>query len=93
MFTKAKISETLKTGIRTVSFRKANGELRLMVCTLQSDYLPPVDPVKAATAAAKPANDEVVVVWDLEAEGWRSFRVDSVISVEDDSTFKLKHVS
>ena len=84
-FTKEKITDELKAAVRVVSFRKADATLRLMLCTLQSAYLPPppvVDPSKPAKAK-KPANDEVVPVWDLEAKGWRSFRVDAVFSIEE----------
>lgn len=61
-----------------VIFKKANGEERDMICTLQESVIPTP---KTETADVKPYfNDKVIPVWDVKAPGWRSFRVDSVIS-------------
>ena len=34
------------------------------------------------TKAAKKQNDDVLAVWDLEKKAFRSFKLDSLISVE-----------
>jgi hypothetical protein len=57
-----------------IVFFKANGQKRTMIATLQASYLPARNP----DAAAKASNDDVQAVWDVEANGWRSFRWDSV---------------
>ena len=64
-----------------VKFKKVNGDLRDMTCTLKEDIIPSAtktDPMSQKKIRA--INDEVIPVWDVKAEGWRSFRVDSVVS-------------
>jgi hypothetical protein len=50
-----------------------------MICTLQEHVIPPAEPKK--TERVKKENDDVLAVWDVEAQGWRSFRFDSILSV------------
>ena len=66
--------DELKNNICTVVFTKVNGEARRMRCTLQENLLPAKE-----TESTRKQNDDVVSVWDLENEGWRSFRKDSVV--------------
>ena len=77
------LSERLKTETVTVRFKKVSGEERTMVCTLQESVIPPAtkeDPLsQKKVRAVSPA---VCSVWDIEANGWRSFRWENVISVE-----------
>ena len=69
------IRDLLKDNIVEVTFRKTNGEKRILTGTL----LPHLLPTKTTTST-KSLNEEVVRVYDLENEGWRSFREDSVIN-------------
>jgi hypothetical protein len=46
-----------------------------MRCTLNDKYLPPQKEVTEGTADK---SNDYIAVWDLEKEGWRSFRFDSV---------------
>lgn len=74
------IQELQKRECRVI-FRKVNGEERDMVCTLQEGVVPPAtkeDPI--TQKKVRSINEEVIPVWDVNAQGWRSFRVDSVIS-------------
>ena len=70
--------ETFERRVReeeaTVTFKKANGEVRIMACTLASYLLP-------ETYQEREPTPEVVVVFDLEKNGWRSFRKDTVIQI------------
>ena len=69
----------LKGNVARVKFKKVNGDIRDMRCTLREDLLP------AAIPTAKrqhDTNDEVVAVYDIDAAGWRSFRIDSVIKMD-----------
>jgi hypothetical protein len=61
----------------TVTFEKKDGTERVMNCTLQVSIVPQVN-----TESTRKENDDVVAVWDLEKDAWRSFRVDSIKSVE-----------
>jgi hypothetical protein len=72
--------DTLKLNKVQVVFEKLDGSERIMNCTLIQEFLPEPKPPKPG-AKKKPENLEVVAVFDLEAEGWRSFRLDSIKSV------------
>jgi hypothetical protein len=63
----------------TVTFTKADGTERVMNCTLDPDVLPKQE----ITEGKEPrkVNPEVLPVYDIEAKGWRSFRVKSVSEV------------
>lgn len=67
--------EELKTNIVAVTFTKKNGDTREMVCTLIPEFLPEV-------TGTSQGYEGVTTVYDLEVQGWRSFRDDSVISYE-----------
>tara|TARA_R110000796_G_scaffold4896_1_gene18527 strand:- start:2982 stop:3344 length:363 start_codon:yes stop_codon:yes gene_type:complete len=74
-----KMVEELQTGPKVVTFTKVNGDQRVMTCTLKEDLIPSAskaDPLSQKKIRA--ISDEVIPVWDVNAEGWRSFRVDSV---------------
>jgi hypothetical protein len=58
-----------------VVFTKKDGTERTMKCTLMEKFLP------ETVGSDRPRNDETLAVYDLEKEGWRSFRWDSVKQV------------
>lgn len=62
-----------------VVFTKKNGDERTMICTR---LLIPEEFVPKGTGEPKPPSDVVYPVFDLEAEGWRSFTFTSIISME-----------
>lgn len=70
------LNELLKSNVVEITFTKVNGEKRVLKGTLQEKYLPTLKVVNDP----KPANPDVTVVWDVENDGFRSFRNDSVIS-------------
>lgn len=80
VFTKENLTSLLLDNVVTVTFTKTNGEERVMKCTLLSEYIP-----NAATAnqvlIRETTSSNNVSVWDLESNGWRSFRVASVKNV------------
>lgn len=63
----------LHRGVVEVRFRKVNGDERVMNCTLNTDIVP-----KYEGTTTRKKNDNVLCVWDVDANGWRSFRLDSV---------------
>ena len=71
-----KMREILQANVCEVQFTKADGSPRTMRCTLMPDSLPPLK----TDGKQRAENLDIVPVWDVEAEGWRSFRVDSVKS-------------
>ena len=73
------LRKLLTTDVVTVVFTKKDGSTREMICTTISDYLPEVP----GNFTSEPSKD-IVTVWDLEQGGWRSFRFDSVRSIDTD---------
>lgn len=67
----------LKENKMQIRFMKKNGESRLMNCTLNPDLLPPVDPSVTIVHSDK-YSKQVIRVFDLDKQAWRSFRIDSV---------------
>lgn len=63
----------------TLVFTKANGDTRTLIGS-NSDELVPSEAFSDSDGARKP-NDEVQVIYDLEADGWRSFRWDRLVEV------------
>ena len=78
------LKETMKTLLKsreaTVCFTKKDGTERLMRCTLNPDLLPlpKIDEEKAAVKAERKKSDTTLAVYDLDANGWRSFTINSV---------------
>ena len=70
------IRQAMLKGVVAVTFTKANGEDRVMECTLAYDLLPEV------TNPSTHAGDQTMIVYDVVALGWRSFRFDKVTGVE-----------
>lgn len=77
--TKNEINDLARSNIISVTFTKKNGETRTMKCSLKDEYIG--GEVKESTSVRKP-NDDVLPVWDLDINEWRSFRIDSVKGVE-----------
>ena len=71
--------ENLKEHKLLVTFTKVDGESREMFCTLKESYLPREER-KVAKKAPKDY-ENLIVVWDLDQEGWRSFHLDTITAV------------
>ena len=77
------IMNRLREGEVTVTFTKVNGDKRVMTCTLNESVLPPAKKDEPLTQTKiRAINPEVCSVWDVNAQGWRSFRWDNVVEVE-----------
>lgn len=78
----SQMMKSLKEGTCKVVFTKqSTGETREMICTLQESIVPPAtksDPL--SQTKVRTLNKEVIAAWDIENQGWRSFRIDSVVS-------------
>ena len=66
----------LEQSIVEVTFTKKDGTERVMNCTLLEDYLP------ETTGAGRSAGSDALAVFDVDADGWRSFRWDSIRAVK-----------
>ena len=63
-----------------VVFEKKDGTERTMICTRSTYLIPEAHHPKGTST--KEQNYEVMPVYDLEKQAWRSFRLDSVVSIE-----------
>jgi hypothetical protein len=68
----------LHGGIINVKFTKKDGSERILRCTLNEAY---IKPHEKKTDKEKPANNDTVSVWDIDNDGWRSFRLDSILEI------------
>lgn len=76
---KESLIELLKNGEVRVTFIKSNGEERLMKCTLQENIVPKYE---RKTDKVKAKNENILSVWDLDKQEWRSFKLDSIKKIE-----------
>ena len=66
----------LEQSVVEITFTKKDGTERVMNCTLLEDYLP------ETTGTGRSAGSDALAVFDVDADGWRSFRWDSVKAVK-----------
>ena len=64
-----------------IEFEKKDGSMRKMFCTLSKNKIP-VE--KMPKGAGKAKNDDVLIVFDVENDGWRSFRWDYIKAIQFD---------
>ena len=74
------LRELLRERVVGVTFIKKDGTERVMQATLSENFIPEVQNSEK-TATTRKKSDEALAVWDIEAQGWRSFRWDSVKQV------------
>lgn len=77
------LKSELFNNIVNVTFIKKDGTQRNMRCTLRADLLPAQTDLEEAVSKTPSATS--LAVWDLENEGWRSFRYDSIIGFSVES--------
>jgi hypothetical protein len=78
------LQDMLHTGPVTVTFTKKDGDIRVMTCTLDESAIPEQHRPKPLTEGQeqRKRSDNNLSVWDINAEGWRSFILANVIKVE-----------
>mgnify|MGYP003353779930 FL=1 len=84
MMNKHELKEMLVNGVVTVTFVKIDGTERTMKCTLLPEYMPATvaqGQQLLTEASPKTDNPNTISVWDIESQGWRSFRIDSVTTI------------
>ena len=74
MSARKRMRKELRGNIITFKFKKRNGEIRTAHGTLHPDYLP-------ALKGGAPRPERQMVYYDLDKEGWRSFRSYSFIKI------------
>lgn len=76
------LKQALVEDVVSVKFVKANGTVRDMNCTTSQKYIPQL-PSSESRSRQQPT--KTVVVWDIDAGDWRSFKCESVISWQQNS--------
>ena len=71
--------DVLKTNKVKVTFQKTDGSMRKMYCTLNESV---IQSYEKKTDKTRKESLDVLSVWDVEANGWRSFRLDSVKKIQ-----------
>jgi len=90
MFERDTILNDLRKYACEVYFTKLNGDKRRLRCSLRPDLLP--EQYSKETISEEKdyhqKNPEVIVTWDLETGGWRSFRIDSIEYIQVLDTYQ-----
>jgi hypothetical protein len=77
-FVRSELQTQLQTEVLEVTFTKVNGDKRVMNCTLMEGILPSNT---TENNTDKKVNEDILSVWDVDANGWRSFRMNTVTQV------------
>ena len=78
-YDREQIRQFAQAGVIRVEFTKKDGSLRVMRCSLQEKYLR--SEAFSSTDTVRISNPATLAVWDVDIHEWRSFKIDSVISV------------
>lgn len=65
-----------------VTFTKKDGSIRVMTCTANLDLIPPSAWPQNKVNISEATKDRTMRVYDLNAQGWRSFVLDNVQNVK-----------
>jgi hypothetical protein len=76
---KDSLGDKLKFMDAKVTFTKKDGTERVMKCTLREDV---ITLYEKKTDRVKTYNEDILAVWDLDKNEWRSFRYDSIKDVQ-----------
>jgi len=68
----------LRASEATVTFTKKDGTERIMKCTTNPTYIMFKDPSILESKGTRKVSDDIMPVYDLESNHWKSFRWDSI---------------
>lgn len=74
------LRKIIHSDVVTVVFKKKDGSTREMLCTT----MPSILGLPGEAYSESTPSETIVTVWDLENEGWRSFKFDQLISLYTD---------
>lgn len=75
------LRQKLSEGFVTITFTKVDGSERVMHCTTNPGLIPPKAQPIGKLKVKEQTEEKVIRVYDVQANGWRSFRFDSVKDV------------
>jgi len=76
--TAQELQQKLREGIVEFAYTKKDGSTRNAKGTLNTELIDKFGATPKGTGTAK-QNDEVLAYYDINAEGWRSFRKESLL--------------
>ena len=79
---RTKLKNLLRKKIVTITFTKVDGSKRVMKATLKDDLIDYEPKDSKDTEKVRKENKDILSVQDIDANGWRSFRLDSLIRVD-----------
>lgn len=82
MFEKDAVVKMLKESVCTVKFTKKDGTERVMKATLKDDVVKPLMEANGTSTSSRKSNPNQVCVIDVEKNAWRSFNIETLISIE-----------
>lgn len=87
---KSQLLTTLQFYNVTITFKKINGEIRIMNCTLCKNVIPLAskeDPL--SQKKIRDISPEVLTVWDIDKKDWRSIRWINIVKVEHEQIKRI----
>jgi hypothetical protein len=75
------ILDLLRNGICEITFKKVNGDERVMPCTLKAELLPEAKQKEPISETVRERKGDAVSVWCTDARAWRSFKLENFISI------------
>jgi len=85
------LQKQLHREILEVTFTKVNGDKRIMNCTLIEGIAPAITTVIKEDAPERKVNLDTMSAWDIDARGWRSFRVKNVTRIRQHGLAGYNH--
>lgn len=84
--TKKEVEELLSTGSFDVTFYKLNGDIRMMNCTRNFEYISKYSRNWVTPKGIRSPGVNQIIVWDNDKNAWRSFRLQAIISINKSSS-------
>jgi hypothetical protein len=75
------ILDLLRKNVCEITFKKVNGDERIMPCTLQPDLLPEQNQKELTLETVRERKGDAVSVWCTDQQAWRSFKLSNFISI------------
>ena len=76
---RADLTTSLRVRDAEITFTKKDGTERIMKCTLREDV---AIPYEKKTDRTREGIENILPVWDLEANGWRSVNIETIKDVK-----------
>lgn len=82
---KSELINKLQNSTVEIEFKKLNGETRNMKCTLREGIIPKASKSDTLSQTkVRKVSPEVLVVWDVNKNDWRSMRWDNIVEVTNE---------